>query len=111
MAARKSPNSREYYSSRADIRNGSAEVRLDAISDARQLRHRSPSQDPRAYGLVKAAYSVKETLELLSIGRTKFYELVDAGDLKITKLGTKSLVYVTEIVALLAKLQETQAEQ
>ena len=34
--------------------------------------------DPRAFGLVKVAYSVKETLELLSIGRTTFYELLIA---------------------------------
>jgi excisionase family DNA binding protein len=66
--------------------------------------------DPRTFGLVKAAYSVKETLDLLSIGRTKFYELVDQGDLKINKLGTKSLVYVTDIVALLMSLRGTAAE-
>jgi excisionase family DNA binding protein len=62
--------------------------------------------DPREFGLTKAAYSVKETLELLSIGRTKFYELVDRRDLKITKLGKKSLVYVTDIVALLIRLRD-----
>src|SRR5271166_3484191 len=61
--------------------------------------------DPRAFGLFKAAYSVSETLTVLSIGRTKFYELVQQGDLKITKLGTKSLVCVIEIVALLNKLR------
>ena len=43
--------------------------------------------DARAFGLIKAAYSVKETLELLSLGRTTFYGLVDRGDLNITKLG------------------------
>jgi excisionase family DNA binding protein len=61
--------------------------------------------DPRTFGLVKAAYSVKETLELLSIGRTTFYELVDRKDLKITKLGRKSLVYAIDIAALLNKLR------
>jgi excisionase family DNA binding protein len=66
--------------------------------------------DPRSLGLFKAAYSVKETLDLLSIGRTKFYELVDQGDLQIHKLGTKSLVYVTDIVALLARLRGTAVE-
>ena len=65
--------------------------------------------DPREFGLFKAAYSVKETLDLLSIGRTKFYELVGRGDLKINKLGAKSLVYVTDIVALLTKLRGTAA--
>ena len=47
--------------------------------------------DPRGFGLFKAAYSVKETLNLLSIGRTKFYELVDLGELKIIKLGKQEL--------------------
>jgi excisionase family DNA binding protein len=63
--------------------------------------------DPRAFGLVKAAYSVNETLELLSIGRTTFYELVDRGDLKITKLGRKSLVYAVDLAVLLSKLRES----
>jgi len=51
-----------------------------------------PFPDPRAFGLLKAAYSVKETLDLLSIGRTTFYALVGRGDLKLIKLGKKSLV-------------------
>jgi excisionase family DNA binding protein len=63
--------------------------------------------DPRAFGLVKVAYSVKETLELLSIGRTTFYELVDREDLKITKLGRKTLVYAVDLAALLSKLRES----
>jgi excisionase family DNA binding protein len=66
-----------------------------------------PLVDPRALGLVKVAYSVKETLELLSIGRTTFYELVDRGDLKITKLGRKTLVYAVDLAALLSKLRES----
>ena len=61
--------------------------------------------DPRTFGLIKAAYSVKETLDLLSIGRTTVYELVARGDLKIIKLGKKSLVYATDIAALLVNLR------
>jgi excisionase family DNA binding protein len=71
-------------------------------------RHESTSDnsyDPRAFGLVRAAYSVKETLDLLSIGRTTFYGLVDRGDLKITKLGRKSLIYATDIAAFLTRLR------
>ena len=71
-------------------------------------RHNADVQsaiDPRTFGLVKAAYSVKETLELLSIGRTMFYELVDREDLKITKLGRKTLVYAVDLAALLSKLR------
>jgi hypothetical protein len=69
-----------------------------------------PIIDPRAFGLTKAAYTVKETLILLSIGRTKFYELVGQGDLRITKLDSKSLIFVTDIVALLIKLRGDRAE-
>ena len=65
----------------------------------------TPLVDPRAFGLIKAAYSVKETIDLMSIGRTTFYALVGRGDLKITKLGKKSLVYATDIAALLANLR------
>jgi excisionase family DNA binding protein len=61
--------------------------------------------DPRALGLVRVAYSVNETLDLLSIGRTKVYELVDRGDLKITKLGRKSLVYAIDLAELLIELR------
>lgn len=64
--------------------------------------------DPRVFGLVKAAYSVRDTIDLLSIGRTTFYALVSQGDLKITKLGKKSLVYATDIAALLTKLRSTE---
>ena len=65
----------------------------------------TPFEDPRVWGLLKVAYSVAETLELLSIGRTKFYELVDSGDLKITKLDRKSLVYAIDLAAFLKKLR------
>ena len=67
--------------------------------------HVQSAVDPRAFGLVKAAYSVRETLELLSIGRTTFYQLVDREDLKITKLGRKSLVCAVDLAALLSKLR------
>ena len=59
-------------------------------------RRESSVRRPAFFGLFKAAYSVKETLDLLSIGRTKFYELVGQGDLKVNKLGTKSLICVTD---------------
>jgi excisionase family DNA binding protein len=61
--------------------------------------------DPRAFGLVKAAYSVNETLELLSIGRTTLYELVSGKQIRITKLGKKSLIYAIDIAALLQRLR------
>jgi hypothetical protein len=35
--------------------------------------------DPRAFGLTKAAYSVNETLGVLSVGRMSLYKLVKGG--------------------------------
>jgi excisionase family DNA binding protein len=65
------------------------------------------STDPRAFGLQKAAYSVAETLELLSIGRTSLYEAVKRGELRLVKFGKKTLVYSTDIAAFLSRLQDT----
>ena len=61
------------------------------------------------YGLTKVAYSVNETLFLLSIGRTSLYELVASGDLRPGKLGKKTLFYAVDIAALLTKLREPRA--
>jgi excisionase family DNA binding protein len=62
-------------------------------------------QSPQDYGLVRAAYSVNETLHLLSIGRTTFYQLVERGDFTLAKIGKKSLVYAVDIAAFLSKLK------
>lgn len=43
--------------------------------------------DPRVFGLMKAAYAVGETLDLLSIDRTSLYAAVKRGDLKRVKFG------------------------
>jgi len=64
------------------------------------------SSDPRAFGLVKAAYSVNETLDLLSIGRTSLYAAVNRGELNPVKFGKKTLFYAADLAAFLAKLLE-----
>jgi excisionase family DNA binding protein len=61
--------------------------------------------DPRAFGLVKVAYGVGETLELLSIGRTSLYAAVKRGELTPVKFGKKSLFYATDLAAFLTKLK------
>lgn len=61
--------------------------------------------DPRAFGFSKAAYSVSETLALLSIGRTSLYDLVKRGELNPAKFGRKTLFYARDLAALLARLQ------
>jgi predicted DNA-binding transcriptional regulator AlpA len=59
---------------------------------------------PQPYGLAKAAYTVSDTMEVLSIGRTKLYQLMQSGDLKPRKLGRRTLILASDITALLDKL-------
>jgi excisionase family DNA binding protein len=61
--------------------------------------------DPRTFGLVKAAYAVGETLDLLSIGRTSLYAAVKRGDLKHVKFGKKTLFYAADLAEFLARLR------
>lgn len=62
--------------------------------------------DPRAFGLLKAAYGVEETLDLLSIGRTSLYAAVKRGELKPVKFGRRTLIYANDIAAFLMRLRE-----
>lgn len=64
---------------------------------------------PHEYGFTKAAYSVNETLTLLSIGRTSLYKLVADGKLKPAKLGKKTLFYASDLAALLTQLRKPEA--
>ena len=61
--------------------------------------------DPRAFGLVKVAYGVCETLELLSIGRTSLYAAVRRGELTPVKFGKKTLFYAADLAAFLTRLK------
>ena len=61
---------------------------------------------PHEYGLLKAAYSVNETLALLSLGRTTLYQLVKDGDLVPTKIGRKTLFAAPDIASLLNKRRQ-----
>jgi hypothetical protein len=61
--------------------------------------------DPRAFGLVKAAYAVNETLELLSIGRTSLYAAVKRGELTPIKFGKKTLFYACDLAVFLDRLR------
>lgn len=40
----------------------------------------------------KHAYSVRAICDAYDIGRTKFYELVKAGEIKTSKIGAKTIV-------------------
>jgi excisionase family DNA binding protein len=59
---------------------------------------------PQDFGLTKAAYSVNETLALLSIGRTSLYQAVADGNLKPTKFGRKTLFLAPDLAEFLNRL-------
>jgi len=65
--------------------------------------------DPRAFGLVKAAYTVNETLDLLSIGRTSLYAAVKDGQLTPVKFGKKTLFFACDLAAFLDRLRAAPA--
>jgi excisionase family DNA binding protein len=63
------------------------------------------SANPQKYGLNKPAYVVNDVLAMGLFGRSKLYELAKRGDLRIVKLGRKSLIYASDLAALLDKLR------
>ena len=62
------------------------------------------SLNAEAFGLRKAAYSVKEIVELTSIGRTSIYAAIRRGDLKTVKIGNRTLVLAPDLVQFLQQL-------
>ena len=60
---------------------------------------------PQEYGLAKASYSVREAMDVLSIGRSTFYEIIKNGHLTPVKLGKKTLIYAIEIAAFMERLR------
>ena len=62
--------------------------------------------DSQKYGLIKPAYTVSEVLAMGLFGRSKLYELTKRGDLKLVKLDRRSLIYASDLAALLDKLRE-----
>jgi excisionase family DNA binding protein len=84
---------------------------LDAVTKEFHGAVADPSLiDPHAFGLAKAAYGVRETIELLSIGRTSLYAAVRRGELTPVKFGKKTLFYAVDLAAFLARLKEAAAK-
>lgn len=54
----------------------------------------------------KLLYTVDEALELLSLGRTKFYQEVKDGRIRLAKAGGKALVARSELEAYVTRLLE-----
>jgi excisionase family DNA binding protein len=77
----------------------------NAVYSARHRPGVGGGLTPYALGLRRAAYSVNETLEILSIGRTQLYELVKEYRLRPVKLGKKTLFFADDIADFLAELR------
>jgi len=61
---------------------------------------------PSDYGLTRAAYSVHEIMEVLSIGRTALYSEINSGRLKRVKRGYKTLFLAPDIASYLDRLPD-----
>jgi excisionase family DNA binding protein len=53
---------------------------------------------------LRLAYSPSGGAQVLGISRSKLYELIAAGELKVLKLGSRTLVLHSELVRFLATL-------
>ena len=50
------------------------------------------------------AYSVSDVLELVGISRSKFYQLVNAGQIKVRKIGNRTIILACDLDAWLTSL-------
>ena len=55
--------------------------------------------------------TIPEFRRISGIGRSRIYELLDAGDLESVHLGTRRLILIDSYSRLLARLQAAQAEK
>ncbi|MBI1685390.1 helix-turn-helix domain-containing protein [Caulobacter hibisci] len=67
-------------------------------------------QDPippsdRSAGPERLAYRIKEAAEVLAISRSRLYELVAAGEIRVLKDGSRTLVRRSELQAYLDRLE------
>lgn len=60
--------------------------------------------------LTKLAYSVKQTCEVSSLGRTSIYALIAEGKLKVVRIGGRTLILAESLHDLLAGRVSGKAE-
>ena len=70
------------------------------------MRHLDLPDQDRLQTTERLAYRVKEAAESLAISRSRFYELVAAGEIRVLKDGSRTLVRRSELVAYLDRLEE-----
>ncbi len=52
------------------------------------------------------ALSIEDTMSATGIGRTKIYELINAGELKAKKIGKRTIVLKVDLEEFLSNLQD-----
>jgi len=69
------------------------------------VRHTHPKYTQRASSEIpfmqRPTCTIKEACKAVGIGRTKFYELIKGGELKITPVGRRRLVQVPSLLKFL----------
>lgn len=75
-----------------------------AYPSASSAHDLSRSLDPRTFGLLKAAYSVNEAMQVLSMGRSSLYKAIAEGRLRPAKNGRQTLFLARDVAAFLASL-------
>jgi len=50
------------------------------------------------------AYSVSDVIKMIGIGRTKFYQLVSAGEIRTRKVGNRTIVLAADLDAWVSTL-------
>jgi hypothetical protein len=65
--------------------------------------------DFRALGLSKAMYTVADTVSVLSIGKTRLYELVADRELNPVRFGRRTLFFASDLASFLMRLRGLKA--
>ncbi|MFT7571766.1 MAG: excisionase family DNA binding protein [Paracoccaceae bacterium] len=60
---------------------------------------------PTNHQVTKAAFSIPEVMESLSLGRTTIYEQIKAGNLRTLKVGRRTIVPANAVSEFLDKLE------
>ena len=72
---------------------------------------RSPGGNVERTAIMPLLLTVKEAAELLGIGRSTLYELLEAGEVRSVKRGASRRIPLKEVHRYIDRLLETEADQ